>query len=113
VSEPKWTPGPWDAMPHGRVVGSRTVELVGGTVRTQLAMVTASEIDTDEQRANTRLIAAAPDEDAANLNTVQTLKCYINNPSAWEHFDQSVSDLIEGVVKQCEAALAKARGEAQ
>ena len=98
-----FTPGPWEAMPHGRVAGSRTVELVGGTVRTQVAMATANEMTPEEQQANAHLMSAAPDLYEALDRIVQLWR----TPAS----DSLVSRMIaEHAMAPAMEALAKARG---
>jgi len=57
------------------------------------------------------LIAAAPDEHEANEFTVSELEYYIGNPSAWEHYDDAMSERLRRVVEKASAAIAKAKGE--
>lgn len=45
------------------------------------------------------------DEKTKALREVASLKYVVNNPSAWERFDQSMSDRIEAAVKLAEEAL--------
>lgn len=63
------------------------------------------------QMANAFLIAAAPDEHAANENTIAKLEYYIGNPSAWAHYDEALSEVIREVVETARAAIAKSTGK--
>ena len=86
----------------------RESELLRGFAR----MVGPTIVEADDLRA----IRAAIRERIAALDacqaTINRLEMHVNNPSAWEHYDQSVSDLIAETVKECRAAVAKAKGGA-
>lgn len=52
-----------------------------------------------------------PDEHEANEFTVSELEYYIGNPSAWDRYDDAMSEHLRRVVEKSRAALAKTKGE--
>lgn len=49
---------------------------------------------------------------SANQSTVSELEYYINNPSGWDSYDESMSERIRRVVQTARSALSGAEGEA-
>ncbi len=116
VQGTKWTPGPWyvkycGSQPLGSACRISSDASCSDSYEGVCYDGSRDECGHMMSEDDARLMAAAPDEDAANLNAVERLEYYVNNPSAWDHFSQNVSDAIAAVVKQSRAALAKARGE--
>lgn len=99
-NEPKWTPGPWGMIQHGERdsrVGANTL----------LAIVYSTAFrDTENQRANAHLIAAAPELykalEEARKTLMECAEDTIGTPS---------SAVFRIQAEQCAAVLAKARGE--
>jgi hypothetical protein len=89
----KWTPGPWDKIVHGEResrVGANTL----------LAIVYSTDFrDRENQEANARLIASAPDLYNALEKIVRF--CELNGYVPG----------IRGLIEPARAALASARGE--
>jgi hypothetical protein len=107
----KATPGPWALTgdnslqivewPGGPAeLGYCIAKCVGGLVR-----------PTETAMANARLIAAAPDLLAHAQADISELKYFINNPSAWAHFDEDMSERLRAVVARARAAISNATGE--
>ena len=90
----KHTPGPWSYIGNGDVV-ARSENYCGGEKDIASVFLTAN----DEDEANSRLIAAAPD-------LLEALREVLNNPAG----DYDASDGYENAVKQARAAIAKATG---
>jgi hypothetical protein len=59
-------------------------------------------------RAALRIRNAAPDLLEHAVLDVAELEYYINNPSAWDSFDEGMSELLRKVVTRAKAAIAKA-----
>ena len=93
TDQPKWTPGPWRATTHDHpeqdvYAGYRIAKMTGGEIQ--------------RDRANANLIAAAPDLYAALEWAAQNAEeSEAGRDSEWY-----------ANLERCNAALAKARGQA-
>lgn len=126
TDQPKWTPGPWvistatqgyEACTVHGVERQPTEDGLGKTwvyIRPE-TLIRDGELhwpDEQEQLANARLIAAAPDLYAAlePLDAVATDRA-VNAPE-WRNKDTVGVSLTIGELRAIRAALAKARGQA-
>ena len=99
---PMHTPPPWEDRP-GTTTGRIVIAPTQPKVRVMVASCGGPNRD-----ANARLIAAAPELlEHAELDVAE-LEYYINNPSAWDSFDEGMSELLRKVVTRAKAAIAKA-----
>jgi hypothetical protein len=64
-----------------------------------------------ESIAKANLIAAAPELLAHAEADIAELKYYVDNPSAWDSYDDLMSKRLEIVIHRAEAAIAKVTGE--
>lgn len=100
MTSEKWTPGPWRI---GKVNYADIYSAVPDAAPDGLVALAIKGLP--ETCANAHLIAAAPDEDAALVCCVRTLKQLLSIPVV-PHKNE-----IEAAIKQAEAAMRKARGE--
>lgn len=114
MNEPKWTKGPWEALPQNGA-GPMIVHIfdTGNQMRPTGYRLIAHMLERgnslDQDRANAHLIAAAPDLYEALETVAQLLRDH--------HGDQSSEDgwqneEIRDAWLAARAVLAKARGEA-
>jgi hypothetical protein len=119
MSRAQHTPGPWrvgnGGHSHGTEFEIETAEqdaLYLASVHWGDARVESYAPAHHTAEANARLIAATPELlDHAEAD-VADLAYYIGNPSAWEAYDDKVSEMLRRVVTRARAAIAKARGAA-
>ena len=101
-NEPKWTPGPWKASS----VEDGSFDILGvtasGTVPTIVACLCESSCSSEEDAANARLIAAAPELYEA-LEELLAAEC---NDQAYGASVEAIAAM--SAVKKARAALLKA-----
>lgn len=100
------TPGPWEVQREDKRLDSGDVVewLWVGPVKwqTRVCRVVCYDGEQDEQRANARLIAAAPDLLEALIEALPYVECAEDDPAY-------KAGAVAKVVKNMRAALAKAR----
>jgi hypothetical protein len=94
VAETKWTPGPWEIVPHDRY--DKDILIVPSSV-----WVDNDDVDHEESKANASLIATAPDLYEALTYAMHLIR---ESPGANETYRAAAE-------RKARAALAKARGE--
>ena len=66
----------------------------------EVARLTAgSEAMQEDARNNTATIKAQAEEIHTIKTAIEDIKIYCNNPSAWEHYDDGVSEKIRAILK--------------
>jgi hypothetical protein len=111
MSQTPWTDGKWTTTPDGNYVGIKEDYADGQNWMSICQVFTHSLIQPSEMKANSRLIASAPELAEALSDGIDNLEYYVNNPSAWDHYSENVSERIGLFIKSARAALAKAKGE--
>lgn len=108
MSEPKWTPGPWKAMPPDSWGDMEiTAPSRDGKIEISLLKTDYNGLIGVEQVANARLIAAAPDlYDSCDPDTLDAIADEID---CFEHSARTAG--LRSLAKRQRAAQAKARGE--
>ena len=100
------TPGPWyDWLPHGCDGGCRTIRTEEGRARgsyhgAEIAY-TCGLADDDEDKANARLIAAAPDLLEA-LKAITKVEMPERDNSAWREVVQTIKNIARDAIKSAE-----------
>ena len=109
---PMHTPGPWHwnnpdryRQFAGKFSGT-AVYAKGYAFDWRIAEIQGPNKDTEI--ATARLIAAAPELLEHAAADVDELEYYVDNPSAWDSFDDGVSEMLRKVVTRARAAIAKA-----
>ncbi len=110
----KHTPGPWEAIEytaHLEVFGRITE---GSGIRQRVAFVQDCTIPPEEQRADARLIAAAPELLAACKDMIEGIdRIKANTPTAWTRLREWAGDEATGLmqaISDARAAIAASEG---
>lgn len=107
MSGEKWTAGPWRVGDAGTAVfGPKRDD---GSLPQTVAVVSRAALATDENRANARLIAAAPDMAEALKECAARLEMAASDANG--RGDQEDAAGFARIATRARAALAKARGE--
>ena len=116
MSEAKHTPGPWLIGSDQRLVYAlhhngdfhKGAPLLVNRFSAYVEPYTSQGGTIEEAQANARLIAAAPELLAHAEADIADLEYYIGNPSAWDSFDNEMSERLRRVYDRARAAIAKA-----
>jgi hypothetical protein len=113
----RYTPGPWEVLEAWDVIPATEpdIEMVGPCY---IAHTSGRYIPSDEQRANARLIAAAPDLFVSLKEAMATIQDYLNyehSGDPWEEDSRAMGEMDineykrDGRMERAMMALAKAK----
>jgi len=105
-----FTPGPWHVVTENESIGS--VEAADGSSVAQAQMRGSIRLPmNDERRANTRLIAAAPELLAALIEQAEAEQWIAGNDEESPFFEATYTNMLAAARASRAAAIAKATGK--